>query len=143
VDFERACPEQLPAVRALLRTSGLPEADLSAGHMSDFLVARNGLAVQACVGIERFGDVALVRSLCVSAQDRGTGCGSRALRAVEQHARAAGVHHLYLLTTTAPEYFRARGYRRCDRTAVPSSIGATPEFEALCPSSATCLSKVL
>jgi amino-acid N-acetyltransferase len=99
--------------------------------------------VRACVGIERFGKVALLRSLCVSAEDRTKGYAKRALSAIEQRARAAGIEHLYLLTTTAAEFFAAHGYIECERTAVPSSIIARPEFESICPASAACLSKAL
>jgi amino-acid N-acetyltransferase len=111
--------------------------------MSDFLVAQSGEAVRACVGIERFGDVALLRSLCVSAQDRSKGYGKRALWAIEERARAAGIKHLYLLTTTAAKFFGAHGYLACERAAVPPSIVATPEFESICPDSAACLGKAL
>jgi amino-acid N-acetyltransferase len=111
--------------------------------MGDFLVAQRGESVRACVGIERFGDVALLRSLCVIAEDRTKGYGTRALSAIEQRARAAGIEHLYLLTTTAAEFFGAHGYIECERAAVPPAIVATPEFESMCPASAACLSKAL
>ncbi len=143
MEFEPARPDELQAVRELLRTAGLPDDDLDSQHMSDFLVARSAATLRACVGMERLGDVALLRSLAVRREDRSKGFGSKALRSIEQRAGAAGVQRLYLLTTTAAGFFGAHGFSPCERSAAPASIRATREFESVCPTSAECLSKTL
>jgi amino-acid N-acetyltransferase len=48
---------------------------------------------------------------------------------------------VYLLTTTAADYFRRRGYEPVDRDALPPAIRSTEEAARLCPASAACLRK--
>jgi thioredoxin type arsenate reductase len=137
---EPAAPEELPAVVALLAASGLPHADLTPGHLAHFRVARDGRTLAGVVGLEVFGRAGLLRSLAVVPEARGTGLGGRLVAAVEADARALGLEALYLLTTTAAPFFAARGYAPTD---VPSPLGASAEFAALCPSTAPCFSKPL
>jgi hypothetical protein len=49
----------------------------------------------------------------------------------------------YLLTTSATEFFADRGYVAVGRCDAPDAIRGTTEFEALCPTTATCLRKSL
>lgn len=138
----RAEARQLPDVQRLLRSAQLPDSDLTAEHLGDFLVGGDA-PVRACVGLERFGDAALLRSLCVEEASRGAGLGEAALEAIERHARASGVRQIFLLTTTATDFFRRRGYVPMERLTVPAAIQATTEFASLCPASAACLHKEL
>ena len=50
---------------------------------------------------------------------------------------------LYPLTTTAEAFFARRGYGRILCEAPPPVLHRTAEFAALCPASATCMSKAL
>jgi amino-acid N-acetyltransferase len=50
---------------------------------------------------------------------------------------------LYLLTTTADEYFPAFGFERTTRDGVPDGVRATAEFQTACPASATVMRKRL
>jgi amino-acid N-acetyltransferase len=54
-------------------------------------------------------------------------------------ARGKGAGALYLLTTTARDFFAALGWRVVDRREVPEVIKATAEYSRLCPDSATCM----
>lgn len=133
----------LPAVRVLLATAGLPVADLTAAPRADFWGCHEGTALIGVVGLESYGTVALLRSLAVAPAWQGRGLGS-ALRAhAERAARQRGVSALYLLTTTAEAFFTRRGYVRIPREAAPSVLRQTTEFAALCPASAACLTKTL
>ena len=78
--FVRAEAASLSPVRSLLRDASLPESDLREEHMEAFFVSRAGdEGILACVGLERFGDTALLRSLAVRADARGNGVGDQAL----------------------------------------------------------------
>jgi protein-tyrosine-phosphatase/N-acetylglutamate synthase-like GNAT family acetyltransferase len=133
-----AVPADLEAVRALAGASALPVADLGAPNQV-FLVARDGGAVVGCVGLELYGDAALLRSLAVEPARRGTGLGAALHEAAIRAARARGVARLWLLTTTAERFFARRGFVRVDRVSVPAAVAASPEFAALCPASAACM----
>jgi amino-acid N-acetyltransferase len=63
--------------------------------------------------------------------------------AIENYAQSQGMAHLYLLTTTAVDFFVGQGYRRIARDAVPAPIQATEEFRSICPDSAVCLETTL
>jgi amino-acid N-acetyltransferase len=95
------------------------------------------------VGLEIYGDVALLRSLVVSAAARTQGLGSALVLHAEEYAASHQVRSLYLLTTTAAGYFEHRGYRRSDRSEAPPSIQSTREFSSLCPSSSAFMIKRL
>ena len=140
---EPARPSDLGAVARLLDAAALPHADLTPAHLAHFLVARDGDAVVGVVGMEPRGDAALLRSLAVAADRRGGGWATRLVDALEARAREAGVHTLYLLTTTAEGFFARRGYTAADRASVPEAIRSTEEFRGICPASAACMSRPL
>jgi len=91
----------------------------------------------------READDGLLRSLVVERPARGTGLGTAICDRLEAIARGDGIDTLYLLTTTAPEFFAARGYAEIERAEAPDAIRGTTEFEDLCPASATAMRKSL
>lgn len=138
-----ATPDDLDAVRSLLQEAGLPADDLTPAHLDHFLVTYNGKDLCGVVGLEPRGNAALLRSLAVAPNVRGEGLGTRLVDAIEERAQEEGIRTLYLLTTTAADYFRARGYTDIARDALPESIQSTEEVARLCPASATCMKKTL
>lgn len=138
-----ATPEDLEAIRGLLETCNLPHDDLTPQHLEHFLVDRTDHALRGVVGLEPYGDVGLLRSLAVAPDHRGHGIGGRLTDTLERRAQADGLHTLYLLTTTAADYFARRGYERMARDDLPVPIQNSEEATRLCPSSATCQKKEL
>jgi amino-acid N-acetyltransferase len=116
----RERPPHLSVV-ALLEAEGLPVSDLTDAHLKHFFFTGTDGAPSALVGLEIYGDAALLRSLVVSAAARTQGLGSALVLHAEEYAAAHRVHSLYLLTTTAEAYFEHRGYRRIDRKRRPPS----------------------
>ena len=96
-------------IKTLLAECGLPEQDLTPAHMDDFLSLVAGGRLTGCIGLEIYGETALLRSLAVGPGWRGRGYGAQLLAAAEAHAAARGVRTLYLLTTTAERFFTAHG----------------------------------
>ncbi|MEI7612254.1 MAG: arsenic resistance N-acetyltransferase ArsN2 [Betaproteobacteria bacterium] len=139
-----ATTTDLPAVITLLKECGLPSDDLSADSLSHFHVieGENG-KLEAVAGLDRAGSRGLLRSLAVSPRCRGRGLGEKLVSQCETAALVAGIHEIYLLTTTASGFFVRHGYRELSRKVVPAAIAAHPQFESLCPASATCLGKRL
>jgi amino-acid N-acetyltransferase len=89
------------AVKQLLSESGLPIEDITAQHLQDFFGCGSGLELDGLVGLELYGEVALLRSLAVASSRRGSGVGSGLVAHAERHAWEQGVQSLYLLTTSA------------------------------------------
>lgn len=135
IRFEMAQPEDEAKVRELLITSGLPDEDI-APHFKQFIVAKFRTEPVGCVGLEISGDCALLRSLAVVPSRRSRGLAAELCARLEESARSRGFRTLYLLTTTAADYFSRRGYQRVERTAAPAAIRATRQFTDLCPSTA-------
>jgi amino-acid N-acetyltransferase len=131
------------AVLALLERCGLPTADLGPASLADFVIAEEGGQLVGTVGLERRGDDGLLRSLAVDPYWRGRGIATALVDAIEQLARVSGLRSLWLLTTTAPEYFSGRGFKPAARESAPQEIRDSSEFSTLCPAMAACLSKPL
>jgi amino-acid N-acetyltransferase len=133
----------LAAAVKLLEAASLPTEDLTPSHCEHFFCAGPPGEPTGLVGLELFGDVALLRSLVVAPHSRGTGEGTALLQHAEAHARAQGIRTLYLLTTTAETFFAKNGYKRAARESAPAAIRATREFAGICPSSAAFMSREL
>jgi amino-acid N-acetyltransferase len=131
------------AVIALLERCGLPTADVEPASLANFIVVEEGGQLVGTIGLERRGDDGLLRSLAVDPYWRGRGIATALVDAIEQLARASGLHSLWLLTTTAPEYFSARGFKPAARESAPQQIRDSSEFSTLCPAKAACFSKTL
>ena len=128
---------------ALLTDAGLPSDDVAALDFAHFLGIGDPDHPDGVVGLEVFGDVALLRSLVLRPDRRGTGEGRLLVDAVEAHARTHGITRLYLLTSTAEAFFAHLGYARTARETAPDSIRTTREFASLCPSTAAFMVKTL
>ncbi len=105
-----------------------------------YVVAIELGAVVGCAALETYGPVGLLRSCAVSAQHQGHGIGRALVANRVDAARARRLDAVYLLTTTANDYFVQLGFAPADRTQVPARLAACPEFAGACPSSAFCLS---
>lgn len=125
-----------PAAAALLNAHHLPLAG-ALEHLPNFILARNGAGVHGVVGLERYGETALLRSLAVA--DTGQGLGIALVHAALDAARAAGVKQVAALTTTAAAFFTRFGFRTVTRDDVPAAAHASAEFQGACPDSATAL----
>jgi len=128
----------------LLEASELPFSDIDEQTLKNFLLAitDNG-ELAGVVGLEKYRRDGLLRSLAVQSQTRNSGLGKELVRRAEINARESGIDSLYLLTTTAAEFFKQLNYLPADRNKVPLNIAQTSEFSRLCPDSAICLRKSL
>jgi len=134
---------RLETVRQLLESAQLPTVDLTHEHCRHFFFSGEADRPDGLVGLEILGDSGLLRSLVVRESGRGAGLGSALVEHVEQYARERKILSVYLLTTTAEDFFAARGYRIASREEAPPAIRATREFSGLCPASSTFMVKQL
>lgn len=141
--IEPARPDDLASVHALLAQANLPFDDVDAALLAHIQLARGDEALLGIVGLQQAGDAALLRSLAVATQARRLGLGTVLVDAAEAAAAARGIATLFLLTTSAADWFAARGYIRVERSTVPPGIRATAQFSGLCPASSTCMAKAI
>ena len=137
-----AKPEDFHEIRELLKSAKLPFEDVENG-IGHFVIARNKNELIGCVGLQICGEDALLRSLAVSESVRNQGFGKALLQEILEYASRLKLHKIYLLTTTAKDFFLKHGFIETDRKDAPEVIRATSEFASLCPSTAVFMRKRL
>ena len=142
VQIERAEVEDLHAVVELLREVALPVDDVAL-HIEAFVLARDGGAVVGTAGIEVHGDAVLLRSVAVAPSHRGRGIADALMAECTAMAAIEGARYIYLMTTTAADYFAVRGYAIVSREVAGAAIGDAAQFRSLCPASATCMRRAV
>ena len=129
-------------VETLLSSSDLPLEGV-AENFDEFVVADDNGEIAGVIGLERFGSAALLRSAVVTPDQRGTGIGARLVEQLLDRARKSGVSEIYLLTTTAENYFPRFGFARTTRDAVPDPVKQSAEFKGACPDTAIVMARQL
>ncbi len=126
----------LGAVETALRDSDLPLDGLRDQFGDGYAIAEASGQIIGVEGIEVHGEDGLLRSAAVVATWRGRGVGDALTRDRIDWARRQGLRSLYLLTTTAGDYFPRFGFARADRDSAPTAVKASKEFSEACPSTA-------
>lgn len=135
-----ARPDDLPRVEALLTASQLP-LDGVAEAFEHFVVAEHDGRLVGVAGLEVCCDNALLRSVAVAGDWRSRGVGRQLVTLAIAQAESRGIRALYLLTTTAEQYFPSFGFTTVPRDQVPDDVRATREFQGACPASATVMAR--
>lgn len=139
-------------VEELLAETDLPTADLDSAYSSLFVCESAAGERVGVGGLEVVGEgerqiehdeAGLLRSVAVEESVRGAGYGTAICEALLDRAREGNLDAVFLLTTTAEEFFAGLGFERVQRSRVPDSIRASAEFSDLCPASATCMKRDL
>jgi len=123
----------------LLKKNNLPTEDINPGTQL-FVVEENDTVV-GTVAVQYDFNVALLRSLCVSDDKRNSGIGEMLVEFIEHYVQKQGVQSVYLLTTTAENFFLKKGYKKIDRKEVPEFIKNTKEYSVLCSASSSLMKK--
>lgn len=126
----------LPAVERLLIAAELPIDGLADQFGDGYAVAESDGTIIGAEGIECYDGAGLLRSAVVDPQWRGKGVGDALTRDRVDWARDQGLRELYLLTTTAADYFPRYGFVRVERSSAPEALQRSREFAEACPSSA-------
>ena len=130
-------------VRDLLAAAKLPSDGLEEQFGPGYVLAESDGAVVGAMGIERYGSYGLLRSAVTVPSWRGRGVGQALTRERIDWARSQRMKALYLLTTTAADFFSRFGFQRVERPAVPEEIRLSREFAHACPESAVVMTLAL
>ena len=144
-ELRMAQGNDLPGIVTLLTACGLPSSDLSSASLAHFHVIESAGRLVGVAGLEVAGSQGLLRSVAVAPDFRGKGLAGRLVEATETASRKSELWALYLLANdaNAASFFGRIGYTPVERSRVPASLLALPEFSQLCPQSCPCLRKVL
>jgi amino-acid N-acetyltransferase len=138
VALSQAGEADIESIKAILRANDLPIAGVDQ-HWRTFMVARVGERIVGCSGAEAYPVAALIRSVDVLPEYRSHGVGASLVNEVLERLASRGLRDFYLLTTTAENYFRKRGFEPIDRGEVHPQLLASREFQDACPKSAVCM----
>jgi len=136
-----ASSDDLTDILDLLTEVQLPH-DGVAEHISGFFVARDESSrIVATIGLERHGNIALLRSAAAAPQYQHCGLGSRLTTHLLDHATNEGIERVVLLTTTAKDFFERRfGFCETSRGTFENDLADSSEWNLPRCSSAVCMS---
>jgi len=124
-----ATRHEYASIVSLLDQLGLDKDDVDEENMSDFLALENENGVIGCVGLEVFGEDAVLRSLAVAPEGRGIGYGWMLADMAINLARFRGVKRLYLVTAEASDFFAAKhGFHIVELSTAPESVTSSSTF---------------
>jgi N-acetylglutamate synthase-like GNAT family acetyltransferase len=138
----QATVDNLGKIKQLLESASLPTLGV-AEHVQHYLVAEKEGTIVGAIGLEVYGETALLRSAVVTAEQQNKGIGSLLYTRNLEQAHRLGVQRLVLLTNTAEKYFARRGFRKIDQKNVAGPIAMSVEFTGACPSHAACMELLL
>lgn len=142
MEYAQATKSDLDKIQLLLKRYDLPASDCSP-HLDNFITAKENGVLVAVGGFEHSGQHGLLRSFAVHQKYRGRGIAEHIFKALCERAATLGISGLYLLTTTASDYFERLGFTECAREDCPESIKQTKQFSELCPDSAITMFRAL
>lgn len=129
------------AVTALLVANDLPVTDLDDPSIELFAV-HEGVRLLGVIGLQWLDGAVLLRSLAVATTARDRGVGGLLCDEVIRQADGRGHAEVWLLTTSAKDYFVRRGFVVLPRDQVPEVVRATSQFSSLCPSTASVMRRL-
>lgn len=122
-----------------LRENKLPTEDIIYKIKSLYIVEECDKKI-GIVGLEVLDEFGLMRSLCViDSALRNKGYGRKMVSLIIELSKSKKIKELYLLTTTAEQFFSKLNFIKINRNEVPEKIKQIEEFNSLCPSIAVCM----
>jgi amino-acid N-acetyltransferase len=128
--LRKAHPYDRTAIVQLLKSHQLPYNDITPEKLSNYFMISTDNNPVGAIGLEKYKDSGLLRSLVVSEDHQNNGIGQLLVEKLEEHAKRQGVRKLYLLTTTAASFFNKLDYVEIARSNAPKESRQSEEF---CP----------
>jgi amino-acid N-acetyltransferase len=122
-----------PALELLERCE-LPEKGVAEAFGHYFAVHDDGQLV-ALAGLEIHGDFGLLRSVAVDPGYRKQGLAGALVEAALERAQRLKLRAVYVLTTSARDYFARCGFADCPRAEAPDEIRESWAYSTGCPTS--------
>ena len=139
IEFISSEIKYLENVKLLLCDYNLPYEDIDI-HFKNYILAKEEDKIVGAIGLEIYGDIALLRSFVVEESFRNKGIGKKLLISLLNRSIDERIETIYLLTTTAEKYFFKNGFKIENRKNLPDEIKQTKEFSCICPCSAVAMS---
>jgi len=115
----------------LLEMNNLPLEGVKE-HFKHFFIIKENLEILGCIGLEVYEPDGLIRSVSVSKNAQKQGVGHELVTNIEKYASKLKLIDLYLLTDSAPDFFKKFGYNIIERDSIVSGITNSIEFTQVC-----------
>ena len=140
ITYSFASPADKNQIRRLLSACGLPTLYVHR-HLKSFMVAKGVKRIVGVIGVEAYGRLGLLRSLCVDKRYRGQGIAKMLNAKMMAYARMRGIDRLYMFTFNAEKFASKLGFHKIDKKQIPKSIRSTWQFRRLKSSPAVSMMK--
>ncbi len=138
LQIRKAQPSDLDTIRHILQTNSLTSDDITQ-HLENFLVAEINGVVVGTIGMEFYQNIGLLRSAAVLPSHQHQRIGDKLVASIHGYAQERGVNEIVLLTTTAEEYFKRKGFTTINRNEIDGQVLTSNQFNGACPSTAICM----
>lgn len=128
----------LTIIKNILKSNHLVYKDIGDEGI-EFFFAYEDSSFIGIIGLEKFDNLGLLRSMVINKEFRNKGYGKKVCEAFFKTVKKEGINELYLLTYDAKDFFEKVGFKVVKRKDVPEQIKHTKEFSSLCPASTDCL----
>jgi len=130
ITYSFATPADKDQMRRLLSECGLPTLYVHR-HLKSFIVAKAAKKIVGVIGLEGYGRVGLLRSLCVDQAYRGQGIAMMLNAKILGYAQMRGIERLYMFTLDAEKFASKLGFHKIAKNRIPKSIRSTWQFRSL------------
>jgi amino-acid N-acetyltransferase len=127
IAYSFATPVDKHQIRRLLSECELPTLYIHR-HLKSFMVAKRAKKIVGVIGVEVYGRVGLLRSLCVNQAYRGRGIAKTLHARILAYAQMRKVGRLYVFTLNAEKFASKLGFHKIDKKRIPKSIRSTWQF---------------
>ncbi len=140
ITYSFATPADKNQIRGLLSECELPTLYIHR-HLESFVVAKAAGKIVGVIGVEVYGRVGLLRSLCVEQAYRAQGIAKILHAKIWAYARMLKIGRLYVFTLNAEKFASNLGFQKIDKKRIPKSIRSTWQFRSFSPYPVVCMMK--
>ena len=140
IKIRNAGPDDLQDIADLLTSVDLPDEGVKENLNNFIVLILNGRLI-GTVGLEVYREKCVLRSLAVSEEYQNYGFGNILYSEIMKKTAKLKMKQVYLLTFSAEQYFKKRGFYLISRDEVEVEIRSQGEFQYQVCDSAVCMTK--
>jgi len=142
IEILNARSEHLHSVKEILQLNHLPLIGVE-DQFSNYFILQLNADIIGVIGLEIYGDSALIRSFAIIPEFQKKGLGTTLFQQIMEYAQEKKIKNLYVLTQTAKVFFEKKNFGVVDRNVAPLEIQQSKEFTTACPSTAILLKRAI
>ena len=136
-------PQIINEISELLIGAELVPTELEKNNLYWFGEKNDKDELIAVIGVERYSDICLFRSLAVKAEERNKGIGDKLIKEAVSFAISININEAYLITSAIAEKMKRYGFVTIDRSSLPHVIKESPFIREICPATSCIMYKTL